>query len=63
MIELNVPNMTCGGCARAVSNFVRQADPQAQIDVDLQTKIVHIDSAQPREALQKALADGGYPAD
>ena len=62
MIELTIPTMTCGGCARAVTNLIRQVDPQARVDVDVPTKRVRVATTQQREALESALAEGGYPA-
>jgi copper chaperone len=52
--------MTCGHCERAVKNAVQQLDPQAQVSIDRGANRVDIDSAQPREALAKAIAEEGY---
>ena len=57
---LNVQGMTCGHCERAVTEAVKTVDPQATVKIDLATGIVEIDSAQPREALSKAIAEEGY---
>jgi copper chaperone len=55
-----VTGMTCGHCERAVKNAVQQLDPQAQVSIDRGANRVDIDSAQPREALAKAIAEEGY---
>jgi copper chaperone len=55
-----VTGMTCGHCERAIKNAVQQLDPQAQVSIDRGTNRVDIDSAQPREALAKAIAEEGY---
>ena len=52
--------MTCGHCERAVTEAVKTVDPQATVKIDLATGIVEIDSAQPREALSKAITEEGY---
>lgn len=62
MIELRVLNMTCGHCVGAVTKALQSVDPQATVDVDLETKRVRIESQQPVEALTRALEEAGYPA-
>ena len=55
-----VTGMTCGHCERAVKTAVRQIDPQAVVTIDRAANRVDVDSAQPREALAKAIAEEGY---
>ena len=55
-----VTGMTCGHCERAVKTAVQQLDPQAQVSIDRAANRVDVDSAQPREALAKAIAEEGY---
>ncbi len=57
---LNVQGMTCGHCERAVTEAVKNLDPQATVKIDLATGVVEIDSAQPRDALSKAITEEGY---
>ncbi|MFM7026781.1 MAG: heavy-metal-associated domain-containing protein [Limnohabitans sp.] len=56
----DVQGMSCNHCAKAVTQAVQQLDPLAQVQVDLTGKKVEVDSAQPREAIAKAIADEGY---
>ena len=56
----DVQGMSCNHCAKAVTQALRQVDPQAQVQVDLAGKKVEVESAQPRQALAKAIADEGY---
>ena len=56
----DVQGMTCNHCARAVTQAVQQLDPQAQVQVDLASKKVEVESSQTREAIAKAIADEGY---
>ena len=55
-----VTGMTCGHCERAVKTAVQQVDPQAVVTIDRTANRVEIDSAQPRDALAKAIAEEGY---
>ncbi|MEJ5989068.1 heavy-metal-associated domain-containing protein [Ramlibacter sp. PS3R-8] len=61
MIELNLPDMTCGHCASTVAKTVALVDPAAKVDVDLQTKQVRISSNEDRKDFEDALTDAGYP--
>jgi copper chaperone len=62
MYRFNLPDMSCGHCVAAITEALKAADAQAGIQIDLATKIAHVDSAQPRETLAAALAEAGYPA-
>jgi copper chaperone len=55
-----VTGMTCGHCERAVKTAVQQLDPLAVITIDREANRVDVDSAQPREALAKAISEEGY---
>jgi len=61
MIELTLPDMTCGHCVKAVTQTVQQVDAAAQVQIDLPTHKVQIESSQPAELFKAALADEGYP--
>ena len=60
MIELELPTMTCGHCVRTVTRTVQAVDAGAQVEVDLPAQRVRIQSQQPREAFERALAEEGY---
>ena len=60
MIEFNIPQMSCGHCARAVTEAVQEVDPQAKVDVDLATKKVSVESQAQRQKLVEALSEAGY---
>jgi copper chaperone len=55
-----VTGMTCGHCEKAVVQALQQLDPQAQVSIDRTQNRVQVESAQPREALAKAIAEEGY---
>ena len=62
MITFKVQGMTCGGCARAVTNAVQQADPAAAVAVDLGAKTVAVTSSASSDRLQRAIEEAGYEA-
>jgi copper chaperone len=62
MIELTLPDMTCGHCVATVTRTVQQVDAAARLEVDLPTHTVRIESAQPAQAFVAALDEEGYPS-
>jgi copper chaperone len=62
MIELTLPDMTCGHCVATVTRTVQQVDAAARLEVDLPTHTVRIESAQPAQAFTAALEEEGYPS-
>ena len=62
MIELKLPDMTCGHCVKSVTGTVQKLDPQAKVECDLPSHSVRIESTLPRERVVQALAIEGYPA-
>jgi copper chaperone len=61
MIEFKVPAISCGHCVRTVSEAVQEIDPQAKVEVDVDTKKVSVDSNADRARLVAALTEAGYP--
>jgi copper chaperone len=63
MVELTVTGMTCGGCARAVTNAVKSVDAAAGVVVDVAGKRVSIDSQADLAEIKAAIEDAGYNVD
>jgi copper chaperone len=61
MIEFNVPGMSCSHCVSMVKKTVQSVDPQARVDVDLDSKKVRVESTQARQPIAEALTQAGYP--
>ena len=55
-----VTGMTCGHCEKAVTRAIRDADPQALVEIDRSQNKVEIESTLARESLAKAIAEEGY---
>ncbi len=60
MIELNIPDMTCGHCVGVVTKTIQASDPAAVVDIDLATKRVRVQTTLDRAALAAALSEEGY---
>ena len=61
MIELDISAMSCGHCVRAVTEAVREVDPQAQVQIDLPTHKARIETSAERQNIIAALRQAGYP--
>jgi len=61
-MEFTIPAMSCGHCANAITQAVKALDPAAQVNVDLASKKVVVQTPQDRQAVAAALAQAGYPA-
>ncbi|MHB1200580.1 MAG: heavy-metal-associated domain-containing protein [Polaromonas sp.] len=60
-MEFNVPAISCGHCVKAITETVKSLDPGAQINVDVASKKVTIESAKERTTFAAALTEAGYP--
>ena len=63
MFQFTVPGMTCGGCARRVTNAILSVDPEAQVITDPPARDVTVTTRADVQALVAALVEAGYPAE
>ena len=61
MIDLTLPDMTCGHCVKTVTRTVQQVDTTATLEIDLPTHRVKIVSSRPAADFEAALREEGYP--
>ncbi|KVC77915.1 heavy-metal-associated domain-containing protein [Burkholderia ubonensis] len=59
-MEFEVQDMTCGGCANAITRAVTAADPGATLDIDVAAKRVTVQSTQPAERVQSIIEAAGF---
>ena len=59
-MQFEVKDMTCGGCANAITRAVIGIDPAAKLEIDVAAKIVKIDSSLPPEKLAEAIEAAGF---
>lgn len=62
MLEINVQGMTCGHCVRAIDQAIAVADPQAQVQVELASGRVQVQSSLAPERLLQLIEAEGYAA-
>lgn len=59
-IEFQVEGMSCQHCVTAVANAIHEHDEAAQVQVDLASGRVMVESAQSAETLKAAIDEAGY---
>ncbi|VTU31304.1 putative mercuric reductase [Variovorax sp. SRS16] len=62
MYEFDIQSMTCGHCASRVTQAVKGLDTLAQVEIDLPSKKVRVQTEEDRESVVAALSEAGYPA-
>lgn len=62
MSDFNVQGMTCGHCARAITQAVQGADSNAQVKVDLAAKRVQVQSGLSDDQVIALIVEEGYSA-
>lgn len=61
MLDLTLPNMTCGGCARGVTAAIKTIDAEAELRFDLPNRKVQITTKASAEAVARAVTEAGFP--
>ena len=61
MYQLQVENMSCGHCVGAVTKAVQGIDATAQVQIDLASKSVKVESSGALDSIKAAIVDAGYP--
>jgi copper chaperone len=61
MFTLKVSGMTCGGCINAVTRAVQAQDPQAQVQADLATQVVSLETSLSLERAGELITEAGFP--
>lgn len=59
-INLQVPSMVCDGCVSVVKNAIIAAEPNAQVEINLNTKQVSVESPSSEVEIRKIITDAGH---
>ena len=60
-MEFDIPDMSCGHCASAITQALKQLDASASISIDLPAKKVTVQTTEDRQAVADVLTAAGYP--
>ncbi|MFP5434857.1 heavy-metal-associated domain-containing protein [Sphingomonas sanxanigenens] len=59
-MDFKVQGMTCGGCARGVTNALQRVDANAVVNIDLARKTVSVNSTADVQQLKQAIEKAGF---
>lgn len=59
-LQLNVPNMACGSCAKTITNAVKSIDPSAKVEANPKTKQVAVETDAAEADVKAAIKNAGY---
>ena len=62
-MEFRVSEMSCGHCTAAIEKAVKEADPAATINCDLETRRVRVETSLAGPDVSAAIKQAGYDAE
>jgi copper chaperone len=60
MQRFNVQGMTCGHCVKSVTQAIKNDDPTADVQVDLASGVVQVESALTAQRVSELIREEGY---
>lgn len=60
-MKLRIDNMTCGSCARSVTASIKELDQNAVVSIDVESKLVDVQTEISEYDLIEALTEDGFP--
>lgn len=61
-MQVLIENMTCGSCAKHVTQAIKTVDANAKVAVDVSARKVVVETTAGAQEIEKALAAQGYAA-
>ncbi|BAZ41394.1 heavy metal transport/detoxification protein [Calothrix sp. NIES-4101] len=62
-LKLNVPDISCNHCAETITESIQVVEPNAKINIDVNAKIVTVESSASAESIRQAIVAAGYTID
>lgn len=59
-LQLMIPDMACSACVETITKAVQVIDPTAEINADVKTKQVSIETQANEASIRDAIAAAGY---
>lgn len=59
-ITIKVPTIACDVCANTITKAIHNCDGQAKVNIDIDKKIVTVDSQQTEQNIKEAIIDAGH---
>lgn len=59
-MNFKVPSMVCDGCVTTVKEAILAQEPNAKVDIDLNTKQVKVDTEASQESIEQVVTAAGH---
>lgn len=59
-MDIKVADMSCGHCTSSIEKAIKAADASATVTCDLETKIVHVETAQSADQIVALITNIGF---
>ncbi|NEN89198.1 MAG: heavy-metal-associated domain-containing protein [Okeania sp. SIO3H1] len=59
-IQLKVPSIACGGCADTITKAIKAQESEADVQVDVEQKIVTVETKASEESIKQAIVAAGH---
>ncbi len=59
-LQLTVPNMACGSCAKTITSAIKSVDQNAKVEADPKTKNVAVETDSLEDSIKEAIKNAGY---
>lgn len=60
MLELKVPSMVCDGCIDTITKAIKTHEPNAEVNIDLDSKKVTVDTKASEESIKQVITAAGH---
>jgi len=59
-ITFKVPSIACDGCAKTITEGILSKEPEAQVEVDVTTKVISVNTEASEEAIKQMVTSVGH---
>ncbi|MEM8832725.1 MAG: heavy-metal-associated domain-containing protein [Cyanobacteria bacterium P01_G01_bin.19] len=59
-LNFKVPSMVCDGCVSTVESAILTHEPEAKVDINLDTKEVKVDTGASEESIKQIITAAGH---
>lgn len=60
-LKFNVPSMSGSESAKTITDVIKTAEPDAQVNIDLDTKTITVEAGASEETIKQLITASGYP--
>ena len=59
-IQLKVPSIACSGCADTITKAIKNHESTANVQIDVEQKIVTVETKASEDSIKQAIASAGH---